>query len=227
MIIDNTYFKGEIYIPHAKPGITDNVTEIENDILFFIDDYSRQCLVESLGYKLFKEFSAELDSNEANGLKPAADQKWDDLLNGKEYTDTNGVLRNWRGIRYENIKDGGYDRSFLANYVYYFYEKDQNSTRADVGDVKESAKNAMVVSRIPKVNRAWRQFVEQVQGKRVIPTIVTKDYGYSSMTGIDWYGADGQEVSMYRFIRDTNLETPDTYEDFLPKKWIQTNELGI
>ena len=43
MIIDNTYFIDEIYISHAKPSITDDVTQVENDIMNFIDEYSRDC----------------------------------------------------------------------------------------------------------------------------------------------------------------------------------------
>jgi len=45
MIIDNTYFKGELYIPHAKPGITDDVTEVDGAIINFINEYVASVLL--------------------------------------------------------------------------------------------------------------------------------------------------------------------------------------
>lgn len=223
MIIDNTYFIDEIYISHAKPSITDDVTQVENDIMNFINEYSRDCLVKSLGYSLFKEFSEQLDQAAPNGLKETADAKWDKLLNGGEFTDSQGVLRNWRGIRYKNVESGKYNRSLLANYVYWFYEQDQNTTRTDIGDVQEKAKNAKSKSRIPKVNNAWRKFIKEVQGTNIGPDIVCKEYGF----GIDYFGQEGDEVSMYKFINETNNQAPDTYKDFRPKSWLQSNQMGI
>lgn len=222
MIINNGYFKNEIYIPHAKPEITDDVTTVASDMLDFIEAYSRDCLVKCLGFALFKEFSGQLDPVEANGLKSGADQKWDDLLNGKEYTNTDGKLTEWRGLRYQNNPDGLYDKSLIAEYVYFHYEKDQDDNRVGVGNVKENAKNATMVSKNPKVTAAWRRFFKQTQDNFMDPTFVVKPYGY----GIDYY-KHGGEKTLYGFINDMNALNPETYKDFDPKIWSNKNQFGI
>src|SRR6187402_1476484 len=114
MIIDNGYFIDEIFIPHAKPSITDDVTAIGADISSFIDVYSKEALQKCLGYVLFKEFSAQLSSATANGLIAGADVKWDRLLNGTEYVDPSGKTVYWKGIRFKSA--GVYNKSFLADY---------------------------------------------------------------------------------------------------------------
>lgn len=226
MIIDNSYFINEIFIPHAKPSITDDVTSVAEDIASFIDIYSEEALKLCLGYALFKEFVAELDPAEANGLKPTAAQKWDDLLNGKEYTTQDGLLVKWEGIR---RKSGDtYNKSFLADYVYYYYEQSSDDDVTGVGNVKQQAKNAVVVSKTPKVIFAWRRFFKSVQGSQSFPAIYTFSspaLGISGI-GIDWLAQD-EEISLYRFINDTNLETPDTYKDFRPYSFTNANQFGI
>ena len=81
MIIDKTYFKGEIYIPHANPSITDGVLSEGAKLNDFIDEYERDCLIKSLGYNLFIQLENEIDITKPNKLKDSTDEKWDFLLN--------------------------------------------------------------------------------------------------------------------------------------------------
>lgn len=227
MIINNGYFIDEIFIPHAKPSITDDVTAIDASLTNFIDTYSREALIKCLGYALFKEFSAQLDPNAPNGLIGGAAAKWDELLNGKEYTDANGKLVYWKGIRQKTA--GTYNKSFLADYTYYFYEKSEDDDRTGVGNVKQQAKNADVVSKTPKVIAAWRRFVKDVQGENRIPGVIVKTYkdnGYCGV-GVDWYGQANQEVSLYQFINHSNTVDPLTYKDFTPFYFTNANQFGI
>lgn len=226
MIIDNSYFIDEIFIPHAKPGITDDVTSVGADMTSFIDNYSREALVKCLGYALFKEFSAQLDSSKPNGLKDLADAKWNNLLNGVEYTTPSGKLVEWRGIRY---KTGDvYNKSFLADYVYFFYEKSADDDRTGVGNVQQNAKNATNVSKTPKVIAAWRRFYKNVQGESAKPRVIVKRYDCFGISGvgIDWYG-QSEFIDLYRFINDTNQTTPNTYADFHPFVFENLNQFGI
>ena len=226
MIIDNGYFIDEIFIPHAKPSITDDVTAISADMTSFIENYSEEALVKCLGYALFKEFSSELDINAPNGLKVTAATKWNDLLNGKEYTDTSGKLVYWKGIRYKTGEV--YNKSFLADYTYYKYEKSEDDDRTSVGNVKQQAKNADVVSKTPKVVAAWRRFVKAVQGEKPLPTAVVKNFcGREWIGGIDWYGNQDEYVSLYKFINDSNKLVPDTYANFRPFYFGNINNFGI
>lgn len=224
MIIDNTYFKNELYIPHAKPSITSDITTVSAELDVFIDKYVRECLIKCLGLQLFREFESQLDKSKANGLKDTADVKWNDLLNGKEYTDSNGNLVYWRGIRFKNsVSDTRANRSFLANYVYFKYEQNYDDFRAGVGVVKSKAKNADSSTPAPKVTRAWREMVDMIQGKEFKETVMVRRVG----VGIDYYH-ENQEVTLYRFIREMNHAVSDTYQNFKPAFWEQrVNQFGI
>lgn len=225
MIINNTYFKGELYIPHAKPSITDDVTAVEGDILSFIEEYSRDCLIQCLGIQLFTELDNILDSDQPNGIDLAADDKWDALLNGTSYIDpATGNTVTWRGIRYKTNPIGEYDKSFLANYVYFYYEKHDHITRSDVGNVEENAKNAWNVKPTEKVVHAWSKFVDSVQGK--IPR--TKTEFHKGMPYVDYLSSsDHWDISLYKFIDDSNKIQKNTYADFRGRMWGRINSFGL
>jgi hypothetical protein len=224
MIIDNTYFKGEIYIPHATPMVTDQVTGVDNKIQDFIWDYVYECLFKSLGSILLNEFIGELDGDNANGLVTGADAKWDNLLNGHTYNDPQtGKAVVWRGLRFKSTSKSNYDRSLLAYYVYYHYESNDFITRSDIGNQQEQGKNAIAIIPNQKVVKAWRKFVYLVQGESVSPRIIERPFGY----GIDYYSQGDEEVSLYKFIEDQNEIVEDTYAEFNPKTWTNINEFGI
>jgi len=224
MIIDNTYFVNEIFIPHAKPSITDDVTAVDEDITSFIKTYSTECLAKCLGFVLFKEFSSKLDSSKANGLSDGVDEKWNKLLNGTEYT-SNGELVYWKGIR---SKTGDvYNKSFLADYVYYFYEKNDDDDRVGIGNVKLVGKNTVSVSKTPKVIAAWRRFLAAVQGGQMFPSIYTMESSSGVCgLGIDWM-QQFQEITLYKFISDTNEANPGTYANFKPFSFTNANQFGL
>lgn len=223
-IIDNQYFIDEIYIPKAQPSITADLLDEESSILNFIYAYERDCLLKTLGRKLFKSFYKQLDSDQENGLIVGAEQKWDDLLNGAVYTAKNGEEKEWRGIRYKNspLDDAVYDKSFIADYVYFFFQKNDDSHSSRVGDVKPNAKNAEVISKEPKVMNAWNTFIDLAQGRECMPKVFSID----GLVGVDYYG-DGEEVSMYEFIRDKNELDNTTYPDFSPRYFKRMNHFGI
>lgn len=222
-IINNTYFVDEIFIPHAKPSITDNVTGISAEIVSFINTYEKECLIKTLGYKLYSEFEAQLDSTKPNGLKVDAPAKWNDLLNGKTYTKTNGDEAHWSGIRQKNLSSSDiYDRSFIADYVYFFYEKSTDDDRVGVGNVQQEAANALKVSKTPKVVAAWRRFFETVQGSDCPPAVYFKSNG----VGVDWLTGNGL-VTLYEFITDSNLIVADTYANWKPTYFVNMNQFGL
>jgi len=92
MIIDNTYFIDEIYLPNAKPGITNSIKSVDANLVRLINERTRECLIKCLGFALFSEFAAVLDNTSPDGLLPATAQKWDDLLNGVSYTDPAAIM---------------------------------------------------------------------------------------------------------------------------------------
>jgi len=224
MITNNTYYINEIYIPHAKPSVSSDVTTVSAELDSFIEEYERECLIKSLGFQLFTLFNAELDSTEATGLKAGSIAKWDDLLNGKTYTDPSGDLVTWRGIRFKNKPtDSLPNRSFLANYVFYNYEENADVFRAGVGYVKGKAQNAVERSPAPRAIKAFRKMVDMIQGKEFKKELIVSRFGY----GIDYY-YESNEVTLYKFIRDMNDAIADTYPDFKPGYWnVYKNQFGI
>ena len=224
MIIDNTYFKGELYIPHAKPGITDDVTEVDGAIINFIDEYVVECLIKSLGYDLYSEFSAVLDKAKPNGLTDGTEEKWNQLLNGFSYIDPiSSKTVAWRGIRYKSIATGDYNKSFLANYVYYFYEKNDYITRSDAGHQILKATNAENVLPNEKVTRAWNKMVDMIQGANRGP-----NYGYKNgMPYVDYFNQNNQEVSLSKFIKDSNIILDGTYANYNPYVFGKLNAFGL
>jgi hypothetical protein len=219
-IVNNTYFANEIFLPHAKPSISDDVTAIDADITAFIETYEEEVLVRCLGYALYKLFVAQLDSNQPNGLIVGAAAKWDELLNGTEFTDSEGELVKWKGIRY---KTGSvYNKSFIADYIYYQYEKSVDDSRVGVGNVKEQAANAEMVSKAPKVVAAWRRFIKAVKGTENTPIFIDSVLGY----GIDWKGKTN-DVTLYSFITKKNEDDPLTYPNYRPENFTNMNQFGI
>lgn len=222
MVIDNTYFIDEIFIPHAKPSVTDSVVGVQNSILSFIGTYASECLVKCFGYKMFKEFSEELDSTKENFLKDAADVKWDRLLNGYEYTDAKGELSYWKGIRWKSMLDKPYNKSFLADYVYYYYERSEDDDRAGVGNVKQESKNSTIQPKAPKVIYAWRRFFAAVQGFDAEPVFISNSFG----VGVDWLSCS-QEKTLYQFIMDMNELDSTNFPYFKPFMFKNKNRYGI
>ncbi len=229
MIIDNTYLINEIFIPHAKPSVTGDLTAVPGDMVSFIETYEAEALLKCLGYPLYKQFTDQLDSTQTDGLKTTADAKWDSLLNGTEYIDAvSGKTVYWPGIRRKTGEI--YNKSFLAEYVYFHYEKSQDDDRTGVGNVHEKAKNAVVVSKTPKVVAAWRRFVEQVQGTCYEPLFITGGNtnnftaGYTNIRfGIDWFGQMSKTKSLYTFLKDKATD----YPDFEPTHFANQNQFGI
>lgn len=224
MIIDNTYFKNEIYIPHAKPTSVAGVISVSNDVTDFISKYTSDCLLKCFGYPLFKEFSDKLDYSTDNGLIDGAEDKWNDLLNGKEYIGADGLLTKWKGIRYKSVdtETSPYDMSFLAYYVYFYYERNSDTGNAGVGQSRAKSKNAERVSPNQKITFAWENFFKIVQNNSFNPTVYVTGNGL----GFDYYGGN-QEETLYSFINYMNSLDPTTYENFRPYEWTDINQFGI
>jgi len=220
MILNNSYFVNEIFIPHAKPSVTDNVTAISADLLYFIQEYETECLFKSLGFSLYKEFLSNLDETKPSYIKDGADEKWNKLLNGTEYVDSSGKPCIWKGIRRKTGET--YNKSFLADYVYYHYEKSADDDRVGVGNVKQNAENAEIVNKAPKVVAAWRRFFKLVQGGCYEHTFISNNFG----EGVDWIGS-GEEKSLYDFIYDMNLLDNTNYQNFNPYMFTNINQFGI
>lgn len=215
--IDKTYFeKGFLYIPNnedisARPaGTPTNETELD----FFIDEYERELLLNALGTTLYAELEPQFDT-------PTV-QKWIDLLDGKDYTDTNGNEKRWDGLR------GFNKQGVISYYVFCKFLRNDNETYSTVGVVKNSAKNAEVIDATPKYIKSWRSFIKSYQGNQnnQYPTTISNKSG---RVGFDWLGGENVQMSMYQYLSDQNELDDSSFPDFDKyfKFYGQSNNFGI
>lgn len=189
MITSSAYFQGFLNI---ATGIAPSSDTLGDDKLLdnYINKYEREVLTKSLGYSLYKEFQAAIDDTSG---------KWYELLNGKEYqVDDVDVV--WRGLIFE---ENDFNRSLIANYVYYFYLMGKQKTLSGVGMVRNSAKNAVSTNSTQELVIVWNEFVDMVQE-----------------------GGNG-ERSLYQFIDDMNDLDDETYENWLPTEFEYKNNFGL
>ncbi len=226
-ITDLTYYKAEILTPHAQESVSDTATGVRVGINQFISQYEREALIKTLGYTLYTEFAAQFDvvaETDVWTIKGAADQKWKDLLNGKNY-EINSVTVNYRGMVFTEPYSGtDLNRSFIAYYIYYHYLNDNVEDFRGTGITELQAKNATRISPIPKSIRSWRRFYELVVGQFNQPALLQNRSG---MIGLDWFGFNDTERSLYQFIDDQNSLVADTYADWEPANFENENQFGI
>jgi hypothetical protein len=83
--IDSSYFFGPINIAQKSA--------VSSALTMFIDEHEDKLLTDLLGYELYKLYK--------NGIEAATpDAKWLAIRDGVEYTNRNGRLTKWRGLRY-------------------------------------------------------------------------------------------------------------------------------
>lgn len=230
MIINNTLFVDEYYIPHARPSITNDITTVDAKASNFISKYVRECLIKTLGTRMAVELISNLEEGStdiSNVLKSTADQKWRDLVYGVVYTNPQGESREWRGILYKEFGADVY-KSFLVPYVYWHYEQNADSFQGGAAIATPNVKNARVASASPKVTKAFRDFVTHVQGLSWRPDVFSRN----GAIGVDWYlGGAVEEISLYQYITDmSNVKTNtdlDKFEKFQGQRWEMPNQFGI
>lgn len=220
MIIDKSYFKGNLNVPNVQEGFVPlgdrggNQANLDE----YIAKYEKEVMLNALGYTAWKEF---IDQFEPDGtLKVGAIQRWVDLVDGKEYTNKAGDLVKWEGLRYTL---GTFKYSLIADYIFSVFLNDTSRTFAGNGMVKEKANTAETFSSIPRIAEAYNGFVAKYQGDafgeypvvRQTPGLISIDYSNRMF--------DSLEVSMYQFL----AENEDDYSDVVFRFYQLTNSFGI
>ncbi|HEY4288264.1 MAG TPA: hypothetical protein VGN00_14265 [Puia sp.] len=87
-LIDISYFVGDINIPNTDQE------PVQQRVNYAIQKYEQEFLRKLLGYPLYKAFISSLQV-----IPPAVpEQRMVDILYGKEYTNLQGRLTQWRGL---------------------------------------------------------------------------------------------------------------------------------
>lgn len=143
--IDNTYFKGRIYLADIQTG---NSPVVGNTVTVdYIALYEPEYLKKALGYNMYKAFTDGL------AVIPTPEQRWIDLRDGKEYT-VNDVTYKWNGFKNSEKV------SPIAYYVYCQYLDTQATNVTGIGTVVNNKQNATSVSPASKIFSAWHNMNE-------------------------------------------------------------------
>lgn len=146
-IIDVSFFQG---------GQTEIAQSTEASVAATVNRYintlEQDFLRELLGYELSKLFQA--------GYASVA--KYQALLNGAEYVNRFGDADKFRGIVFTDGLDGR-KRSMIANYIYYYYLRQETTFTSGSGEKEIAAMNAEKASSRMKQVRAWNEMVKWVK----------------------------------------------------------------
>lgn len=138
--IDNTYFYGEVSIAQlSQPAVAASLQQI-------LDFREQQLLSALMGYNLYTDFMAGI-------VAVTPDPLWIAIRDGKEYTYF-GTKVKWPGLKFTL---GTSKKSLIANYVYYWYIRDNHSFTTGGGEKKTDI--AINVMPNLKLVRAWNEMV--------------------------------------------------------------------
>ena len=213
-IIDNTYFnKGWLFIPNNKDINAKPIGSptVQSELDFFIEEYERELLLNALGVNLYNELQSELPT--------PSTQKWIDLIDGKDYA-INGKTKRWNGLKGVNMQ------SLIAFFVYCQYLRNDNSTYLTTGISQTTARNAERSDPNVKYVKSWNKFLDQYQGglNSSYPTVIVNNRG---MVGLDYYGNQNVESSLFEYLTEQNELDNTSFPDFEFKIYETYNTMGI
>lgn len=184
-IVDTSFFINELYIPLAVATVSGSVsttTPNNNGVLnSLIIEVEKDILLNALGltnYNLLQTALVDL---------PNADQKWKDLVNGKDYGDYQ-----WEGL---NSPKG-----CLVYAVYYTFIHQNAEQLTAIGVTKVNSENAVNVSPFAKLANSWQKFTNKYQGGCLLNPLTSMSVDYSF---VDWYGTqENVQRSLYQYLND-------------------------
>lgn len=145
MILDITYFKGELYLPNLKLNVSDPVghsaktmqTIGENDLGWYVAKYEEEFLIKLLGKELYDSF-----------------------INGLNEQPIPTIWTNLKDAIYTE-KDG-YKFSPSANYVFYWVSRRGRTKTAVQGEVIETLDYAENTSDADKLVKVYNDMCDMV-----------------------------------------------------------------
>lgn len=143
MLIDISYFTGEINIPNTDKRVNSYNADIAR--------YEKEILLSLLGYELYTDFIAGLAAPDP------IDQKWLNLRDGVEYDFEyrgNTIKMKWGGlINADKI-------SLIAYYCYYKIRKRDVSLTTSVNEVRGKLENSETVNETRKIINSYRLMLD-------------------------------------------------------------------
>ena len=155
MLIDTTYFFGELHIPNL------NKVDVAEQLTAFIEKYEEEFLTNLLGYEMYQDEDG-------------------DLFYGTEYDHIGRVIM-WKGLIDEEKK-----LSVIANYVYYWWMRNNASQTTGVGETITKAENSVRTSPSAKMTRAWNEMAASLRKMKMFIEANNISYPGWSMTSDNW-----------------------------------------
>lgn len=134
-LIDLTYFQGEILIAQRSQP------EVQEDLTRLVAKYEPKVLSDLFGKTMYADFVAGIASE-------TPEAKWTNLKNG--------VNGEWMGLT------NSFKLSLIANNVFYYWCRKENTQMVGIGTVEAKADNARKVSSVEKYVRAWNEMVDWI-----------------------------------------------------------------
>lgn len=160
MLVTPDLFFGEINIPNTSQQ------EVNESLLIEIGFRENECLKDLLGYSLFNAF-----------ITNPTEQRFSDLINGKEYSDVNGDLQKWNGLVYTNT-------SLPANPIIIGYsQKEEVQVQAGTTVGIVVGLNSFVFDGTDGTED-WRGYEITVNRSEYGVMIKNVDYSWDKVTGI-------------------------------------------
>lgn len=205
MLIDETYFTGQLYIANVEEPDPDslNYTNLKG----LIERCEEQVLSFSFGVEMWMDFKEKYQQDPT-----ALPQAYKDILEGKTYEKTiNGTTQKcfWKGLLDKDKKT-----SLLAYYTYVVYQKDNVTQTTAFGQVKVDGKIGTQVPISSKVTKVYNEFLEMLHGGIMTGadgfTHEGNPYWNLNRGGIDYHGIFPRSgfVSLMQFLLDNAEEYP-------------------
>lgn len=223
MLIDKTYFKGQLLIANLNEPDPDNITLSDLDDI--IEQSEEEVLSFAFGVKMWLDFKKQYTKDPNN-----IPQNYKDILFGKHYTKTsNGqeVDLYWKGLTPLDRKE-----SLLANYIYVVHQTENITQTTAFGQTKVDNKIGIQVPITSKITRIYNEFLELLQGgvrsDSAGYTHEGNPYWVVGNGGIDYFGIYHRKgfVSLMQFLYDNQKDYPLLDTNY-KKIGVFHNEFGI
>lgn len=150
---------GFVVVSLGREG-TNKVYDAGVDIVTF-DGVAQSALGEKVILTPSPDFNGKIDYI---SMKEITNQRWLDLLNGKEYVSKEtGSTERWKGLSYTL---GTAKKSLIANYIYYYYQRNRITATTSSGEKSKTRENSKEWTPDPKLAAAWNEMVTEVKQLR-------------------------------------------------------------
>lgn len=139
MIVDRLYFRGLLQVENS------NEQPVQGRLQYFIETFEPKFLRKLMGYDLYTSFEA------GRIVTPTVPAIWTNLLTGSG---------NYPGL--VTTDAAGQKQSPIANYIYYWWLRDQATQNTALGQMIPAAQGGKRTNPMRKMEDVWNEMIERV-----------------------------------------------------------------